>query len=82
MSAAMSGSAQVRRPATAPSQAPAARAPARGTSFVLPVTGHDDHDEIKLHLNDIPRMEMSLDVEGFKPSLLSRLLNLFAPIRA
>jgi len=81
MSAAMSGSAQVRRPATAPSQAPAARAPARGTSFVLPVTGHD-HDEITLHLNDIPRMEMSMDVEGFKPSLLSRLLNLIAPIRA
>jgi hypothetical protein len=81
MSAAMSGSAQVRRPATAPAHAPA-RTPARGTSFVLPVTGNDDHDEIKLHLNDIPRMEMSLDVEGFKPSLLSRLLNLFAPIRA
>ncbi|MGH8188400.1 MAG: hypothetical protein ACREUC_17710 [Steroidobacteraceae bacterium] len=81
MSAAMSGSAQVRRPATAPSQAPAARAPARGTSFVLPVTGQD-YDEIKLHLNDIPRMEMSMDVEGFKPSLLSRLLNLIAPIRA
>jgi hypothetical protein len=81
MSAAMSGSAQVRRPATAPAHAPAARIPARGTSFVLPVTG-DDHDEIKLHLNDIPRVEMSLDVEGFKPSLLSRLLNLFAPIRA
>lgn len=80
MSAAMSGSAQVRRPATAPSQAPA-RAPARGTSFVLPVTGHD-YDEIKLHLNDIPRMEMSMDVEGFKPSLLSRLLNLIAPLRA
>jgi hypothetical protein len=81
MSAAMSGSAQVRRPATAPSQAPATRAPARGTSFVLPVTGHD-HDKIKLHLSDIPRMEMSMEVEGFKPSLLSRLLNLIAPIRA
>jgi hypothetical protein len=73
-------SAQVRRPATQAAQAPA-RAPARGTSFVLPVTGQD-YDEIKLHLNDIPRMEMSMDVEGFKPSLLSRLLNLIAPIRA
>lgn len=80
MSAAMSGSAQVRRPATAPSHAPA-RTPARGASFVLPVTG-EDYDEIKLHLHDIPRMEMSMDVEGFKPSLLSRLLNLIAPLRA
>ncbi len=81
MSAAMSSSAQARRQVAQASQAPT-RTPARGTSFVLPVTGHDDHDEIKLHLADIPRMEMSMDVEGFKPSLLSRLLNLIAPIRA
>jgi hypothetical protein len=38
-------------------------------------------EEFKLHLNDIPRQQETLDVEGLKPSLLSRLLDLVAPIK-
>jgi hypothetical protein len=34
-------------------------------------------DEIRLHLADIPRLEESMDVEGLKPTLLSRLFDLF-----
>ncbi len=37
-------------------------------------------EEFKLHLNDIPRFRESLDVEGLKPSFLSRLLEFVAPI--
>lgn len=37
-------------------------------------------EEFKLHLNDIPRQRETLEVEGLKPSLLSRLLDLVAPI--
>ena len=36
-------------------------------------------EEFKLHLNDIPRFRESLDVEGLKPSFLSRLLEFVAP---
>ena len=38
-------------------------------------------EEFKLHLNDIPRQQPTLDVEGLKHSLLSRLLELVAPIK-
>jgi hypothetical protein len=75
---------QVRRTAPAaparsaqPSQQPA-RAPMRAVpAFAFAASSADD--EIKLHLNDIPRVEETMDVEGFKPSLLSRLFDLFAP---
>jgi hypothetical protein len=69
MSAASPAASQIRRaPAT-----PAARQPMRAAS--------NGEDEIRLNLGDIPRIEDSMDVEGFKPSLLSRLLDLVAPIK-
>ena len=38
-------------------------------------------EAIRLNLSDIPPMSMGdLDVEGFKPSLLSRLFDLVAPL--
>lgn len=41
-----------------------------------------DHyeDEFRLDLSDIPRMRFSLHIEGLKPTLLSRLLDLIAPL--
>ncbi|HEX7116910.1 MAG TPA: hypothetical protein VF193_17420 [Steroidobacter sp.] len=33
-------------------------------------------EEFRLHLNDLPRIERDLEVDGFKPTLLSRLFNL------
>jgi hypothetical protein len=41
----------------------------------------EDEPEFRLHLNDIPRMRASLDVEGLKPTLLSRLLDLIASLK-
>jgi hypothetical protein len=40
-------------------------------------------DEIRLNLSDIPlpRLDNEMHVEGFKPSLLSRLLDLVMPLR-
>jgi hypothetical protein len=37
-------------------------------------------DTLRLNLSDLPRAEASMDVDGFKPSLLSRLFDLFAPV--
>lgn len=66
---------QVRRPPSAPvarAMAPAAVA----------AVGFDEiEDEFRLNLSDIPRMRESLEVEGLKPSLLSRLLDLIMPIK-
>jgi hypothetical protein len=39
-------------------------------------------NELKLNLADIPRAQETLDVEGFKPSLLSRLFDLLAPLKS
>jgi len=66
---------QVRRP----SSAPVARAMAPAA---VAAVGFDDvDDEFRLNLSDIPRMRESLDVEGLKPTLLSRLLDLIMPIK-
>jgi hypothetical protein len=83
MSAAGSASAPARRVAAParPASAPVARAPqvapvAAGASF-------DQHDaEFRLNLSDIPRMRESMEVDGLKPSLLSRLLDLVAPLKS
>jgi hypothetical protein len=40
----------------------------------------DVEDEFKLNLGDIPRFKETMDVEGLKPSLLSRLLEFVAPV--
>jgi hypothetical protein len=87
MSAATSARTQVRSPATATAarasaahEAHPVRQPVRqqvqGFAFM---SGKED--EFKLHLNDIPRQQESLDVEGFKPSLLSRLMDLVSPLK-
>ena len=74
MTAATQATAPVRRPAppARPAQAAAARAD---------VAFNHDEAEFRLNLGDIPRMRESMDVEGFKPTLLSRLLDLIAPIK-
>lgn len=59
----------------APSQ-PAARArQSEGFAFA------DHEDEFRLNLSDIPRQRESMDIEGFKPTLLSRLFDLIAPLK-
>jgi hypothetical protein len=81
MSAGHSASTQVRRPAPAAparaTQAPSVRATQQ---FAFSASGAED--ELRLNLNDIPVMRMrdNMHVEGFKPSILSRLLNLIMPL--
>jgi hypothetical protein len=71
MSVMNSQAAARRSPAAAP------QAPARPQRMTLPE--HSDLDQsLKLHLADIQMpARQELDVEGFKPSLLSRLMGLF-----
>jgi hypothetical protein len=82
MSAGHSAATQVRRPAPAapaqPTKAPVARS--RG-QFAFAAASGDD--EIRLHLADIqlPPPDTEMKVEGFKPTLLSRLLDLVMPLR-
>jgi hypothetical protein len=78
MSAASPAGSQVRHSAAHASHAPSPQAarPAPMHKFV----SADVDDDLKLHLNDIPRSKESLEVEGFKPSLLSRLLEFVAPL--
>jgi hypothetical protein len=86
MSAA-SSAATVRRnaaptPAPRPAlpQAPAPRPVPRATQAAAAFLD-DVEDEFRLHLADIPEVPeaRSMDVEGFKPSLLSKLLDLVSP---
>jgi hypothetical protein len=85
MSAASPASPQVRRPAAAaPSRSPSAQAAVRrpvAATAGFAFADMDDGDEIKINLGDIPRMKETLDIEGFKPTLLSRLFDLVAPLR-
>ena len=81
MSAA-NANAQVRRP-VAPTR-PAAPPVARAAMHAAPaaVAGFDEHeDDFRLNLSDIPLQRGSLDVEGLKPTLLSRLLDLVMPLK-
>jgi hypothetical protein len=87
MSAASSAATVRRNAATAPAPRPAPSAQAaapRPAPRVQqpPVAFLDDvEDEFKLHLADIPEVPeaRSMDVEGFKPSLLSKFLDLVSP---
>jgi hypothetical protein len=85
MSAGHSAQTQVRRTApAAPSrqtQAPVARNTSSTGQFAFAAASGDD--EIRLNLGDIPipRQDNEMHVEGFKPSLLSRLLDLVMPLR-
>jgi hypothetical protein len=86
MSAASSASTPARRvaaptrPASAPSARAAQGAPVAAAAVVAARFDHHD-DEFRINLSDIPRMRESMDVEGLKPSLLSRLFDLIAPIK-
>jgi hypothetical protein len=85
MSAAPATSQVRRNAAAAPSRSPQQQqAPVRQAANAPQAFGFDapsDDDEFRLDLNDIPRMEATLDVEGFKPSLLSRLFDLVSPYK-
>ena len=81
MSAGHSAATQVRRPAQAAPAHPAKAPVARSTrQFAFAASGDD---EIRLHLADIqlPPPDTEMKVEGFKPTLLSRLLDLVMPLR-
>lgn len=83
MSAASPAQSQVRRnAAAAPSRSPqqAAAAPARQAANSHDFSTPKGDEEIRLNLSDIPVMRGTLDVEGFTPSLLSRLFDLIAPL--
>ena len=75
--AATSARTQVR--VNAPARQTMSQTPARaaeGFSFLA----RDGADEIRVHVADLPQIEESLIVEGFKPTLLSRLFDLFSPL--
>ena len=72
MSAASHAGSQVRTNA-------AAGRPALQSAPAYAFVSSDIDAEFKLHLADIPRYQGTLDVEGLKPSLLSRLLDLVMP---
>jgi len=77
MSAASHAASPVRRPAAPPQAArPAGRSAA---DFNFSASSGDD--VMRINLQDIPRLDQSMDVEGFKPSLLSRLLDMVAPLK-
>jgi hypothetical protein len=82
MSAGHSASTQVRRTAPAAPARSTQTPPARNTQqFAFAAASGDD--EIRLHLGDIqlPPPDTEMRVEGFKPTLLSRLLDLVMPLR-
>jgi len=83
MSAASSAASQVRRPAAPSPQAAAAPRPAmrapQATGFSFAAAGNDD--EIRINLGDIHIEKESMEIEGFKPSLLSRLFDLVSPLK-
>ena len=43
--------------------------------------GCDSDEEFRLDLRDIPRIRESMDIDNLKPTLLSRLLDLIAPLK-
>ncbi len=60
-------------------QAPAARALKRVPLFTEASPSEDD--EFKMNLGDLPRTQPGLHVDGFQPSLTSRVLDLFDRLR-
>lgn len=79
MSAASHAASPVRRPA-APTQSP--RPVARASSGFNFSDASSGEDVMRINLQDIPPVDQSMDVEGFKPSLLSRLFDLVAPLKS
>ena len=84
MSAANANAQTVRRPVpqARPATAPVARAAEGQRAASVPMGFDEDEHEFRLNLSDIPRMRESLVVDGLKPTLLSRLFDLIAPIKA
>lgn len=85
MSAASPAHNQVRRNAPAapyPSPQPQAQphAPVRQRARADDFGAPRGEEEIRLNLRDIPALPGNLDVEEFKPSVLSRLFDLVAPL--
>ena len=81
MTATNAASTPARRPV--PPQRPSAAAMQASTPAPAAARfDHDDEDDFRLNLSDIPRQQTSLDVEGLKPTLLSRLFDLIAPLKA
>ncbi len=79
MSAASSARTQVRDDAThmsAPARAPQAATAPKAKKSAFGFAGADSEDHFKLNLNDIPQLPRTMEVEGFKPSLLARLVGL------
>jgi len=80
MSVASPAQSQVRRTvAAAPSRSsqPIRQAQAP-QAFAFPP---DREDEFRLNISDMPVTQETLDVEAFNPSVLSRLLDMFAPLK-
>jgi hypothetical protein len=63
--------------AASPATSPVRRAAPAAPAFAFAEGG----DEIRLNLGDIPLQQESMDIEGFKPTLLSRLFDLVAPLK-
>lgn len=80
MSAASPAASQVRHAAAAMPNHPPAVRPAMRAAPAHAFVSSDVDDEFKLNLGDIPRFKETMDVEGLKPSLLSRLLEFVAPV--
>jgi hypothetical protein len=83
MSAGHSASTQVRRTAPAAPARQTQAPPARSNNSQFAFAAASGDDEIRLHLGDIqlPPPDTEMRVEGFKPTLLSRLLDLVMPLR-
>jgi hypothetical protein len=74
---------QVRQSAASAARAHAPQQASRVAARQAPVHAYvssEEEDEFKVNLNDIPRQGQSLEVDGLKPSLLSRLFEMLAPI--
>lgn len=84
MSAASPAQTQVRRNASAascrsPQPHPQARQAVRVPQTIDFFTPRGE-EEIRVNVSDLPVVRSTLDVEGLKPSVLSRLFDLIAPL--
>lgn len=74
-----------RQPAAAPvpgARTQAATSPVRAVQpMIAAPSGAETDEEFQLNLADIPRMPAGLHVDGFAPSLTSRILDLFDRLR-
>jgi hypothetical protein len=56
-------------------------APARSPQRTSAAAPGAEHGDFRLNLSDIPPLDTNLEIEGLKPTLLSRLFDLLAPKR-